>query len=478
MDRVGAQPFQARSSTLVRAREAVLLLLVLVFSATSATALLSSSVTPLAGVAVVAVLGLVVALVIGSSFRSFILGFVLLRPVLDVFKVLGLDEQGLLPAAAAALLLASGVVWLGAQGHAGARLRLSPLSTSFAVFTAVLVVSAVFSDDIGYSSLEVARVSTAVVLLVVLEQLLGSRTDVQRLLAVVFASAAVPLLVGAYQIATGGYATEADGMGRVTGTFVHPNTFGFYLVMVMLMAVATWRTASRRGRTALALLLLVASAELLLTYSRGSWVVLVVGLLVVGLLLERAILVVLPVALAVVLVAVPSVVVRLRDLTQVQSATGTPGNSLFWRFEQWSASLDLVQGRWLTGIGPGMSDVLLRLPPHNDAVRMYTEGGVLGLLAYLGLLATMVATGIGLLRQTRAGGRARGISVGVTAVFAAFIVDSAGANIINQIAIVSYVVVFAAIGIASARLAREAEDEAALAALTDPYAPVVRSWEA
>jgi O-antigen ligase len=402
--------------------------------------------------AVGAVGGLLLLGVAVRRFELFVLGVVIVRPVLDWPKALGLDTRGLLNIGVAGLLVISSFVWLASMGREGRLRRPSGLVVSAVGLLVALTVAATQSPDLSTSGNYVVRTLTAVVLLVTLEQLVRTRAQVRRLFAALMISAAVPLLVGGYQAATGDYSRSADGLGRLTGTFIHPNTFGFYLVMVLATALATFRYVNSVERLGLALLLVVGGVELVMTYSRGSWVAFGVAALVIGLVQTRALLLLLPVGAAAIWTWVPSVVTRVTDLNRQESAIGTPGNSLLWRFDQWGKSLDLVGNHYLTGVGPGMSDSLIELPPHNDVVRVYTEAGTFGLATYVTLLVVLVAAAVGCVRSSRRGGLARSLTVAFLGIAICFVIDSLGANLLGQVVVLMYVFAFAVLARAAAAL--------------------------
>jgi putative inorganic carbon (HCO3(-)) transporter len=377
-----------------------------------------------------------------NSFRYFAYAFILVRPSLDWPKSVGLDAAGLLAVGSAGLLVAASCLWL-VVNSGRATWRPSAIARSALILLATLVLASATSLDRGVSAASLARTTASVVLLVVLERMLVRRADAITLLRLAFASAVVPLLVGAAQIVTGNYVIVSEGVNRATGTFVHPNTFGFYLVMIIVMGVPIYRYLHGTDKRLMTILLLAASVELIFTYSRGGWLTLIIGLTVVGMLQIRWLLAALPLAAGAALLLVPGVSDRLSDLEETESATGTAGNSLFWRFDHWRATLDVVDDRYMTGVGPGVSDLLLRLPPHNDAVRLYVEAGAFGLVAYLGLLGSLLYVARRCLLHAP-GGFSRGVTVGFAALAVAFVVDSAGANLISQIVILTYLFVFAA----------------------------------
>lgn len=396
---------------------------------------------------IAAVLGGLLAVLWLTRFEYFLLAVLVVRPALDISKVGG--GPAVLSSGIAALVVLGALLWLAAQLRAGTLERVSVLGRLLVALLAVMTLSALGSDDQVRSILQVARLAAAVAVFLVIEQMVRTSTDRRRLLLACYASAAVPLVVGLQQLATGSYLKESSGLGRVTGTFLHPNAFGFYLVLLLVMGAAVLRHLDGRARLLVVPVLALGAVELLLSYSRGSWVAVVVGLLVVGVLHVRALLVAVPVGAALVPLVAPSVLTRLADLSQAESINGTPGNSFLWRVDHWAVVLRGARGHELIGLGPGASDFLgdRVLPPHNDFVRMYVETGVLGTTVYVACLVAALVVTVRALRSAPVTGLGRGIAVGACACTLAFGVGSIGGNLISEVVVLLYF--FAFLGLAS-----------------------------
>ena len=165
-------------------------------------------------------------------------------------------------------------------------------------------------------------------------------------------------------------------------------------------------------RLALAVTIAVCGVLLVLTYSRGSWIAFVLGLVLIGILQSRLVFAWLVGGVLVALAALPSVVSRLSDLGAGASVTGSAGNSLTWRLDYWSAVLQLNHANPVTGIGLKGTRFLTdqNKAPHNDFLRAYAETGALGLLAFVLVLVALLAISRRALRArpARSGQRGRG----------------------------------------------------------------------
>ncbi len=403
--------------------------------------------------------GLVVLLLLAyNDFERFIFCLLVVRPVLDLSKgdtgASLTSSSGLLATGFGAILIVTGAIWYAGLTRAGMRRPLSLVSIALMAMMVGSVFSVADSRLPVTSALQVARTLGAIAIFLILEQLLRTREIAVRALVVCGVSAMAPLIVGGLQLGTGGGRSGA-GLQRLTGAFLHPNSFGIFLVIIMVMVMAVLPHLHGRTRLALLALLGLSGLELVFTYSRGSWVTLVVGILVIGALQNRRLLLLFPTGVVAVVFLVPTVRDRLTNLSQGTTISGRAGNSLTWRLEHFQEILSGAHGHVLFGIGPKLTDLLTAggRPPHNDFLRMFTENGVVGLACYVLMFVGMAIIAVRLLRNA-APGLERGIGVGYCGVLVAFLVNSMGANLITQFVILIYVFTLTAVALALGNLAR------------------------
>jgi O-antigen ligase len=221
-----------------------------------------------------------------------------------------------------------------------------------------------------------------------------------------------PALLGFRQIMSGTaqFYGGADLM-RTFGTFVGPSAFGVYLVTILAIFVV--QALTRTGRSRLWPLLIVVSAVVLLvqTFSRSAWVGAIVVILTIGLLKERRLLILLPLAIVVAYVWVPEIALRLQNPL---------GGTYLHRTEIWRGSYET----WLTltspgggflptlmdrlsGLGPGARYLLSYVSvgrtfgTHNDYLALLFDYGIMGLLFYLLMIFTLLFAAYRAWRQSR-----------------------------------------------------------------------------
>ena len=147
--------------------------------------------------------------------------------------------------------------------------------------------------------------------------------------------------------------------------------------------------------------------------------------------------------------------------TATVNANGNTSNSLEWRFSYWATVLPLADKNPITGIGLKMSsfETDQAKEPHNDFLRAYVETGIVGTLAYLALLLSMMIVARQGLRHSGPGFD-RSVAVGFAGCVIAFVLISVVSNVITEVIVLWYYVAFAAAAYAVTRFpASEREPE-------------------
>ena len=404
---------------------------------------------------VVAAGGLGLIFLATYRFEYFVLAILGVRASLDAAKIGSgsIDATG----AISVLFIAAAAVWLLAQ-HADENAPPSataPLMPPLIAFVAAAALGLLISHDPLASAVEWIRLGTIVAIVAVLGRILRDPRMLKLCIVAVLGSAVVPLLVALRQSAHGAGAINAEGLDRIRGTFQHSNPFASYLSLMIALAVSIFPHVSRRWKIALVPYTLACSGLLVLTYTRGAWVALIVALIVIGILQDRRIFFVLLAGLVALALLVPSIGVRLSDLSQQEKVTGAPGNSLVWRFGYWKEVL-AMQTNPLVGIGLKEVDLTSpsEVPPHNDIVRVYVETGIAGLAAYVWLSVVLWIESWRTWRRAP-NGLPRGLAVGAMASLAGVMMLSLVANVITQLVILWYF--FAIVAMAMAASIRDRE---------------------
>ncbi len=235
---------------------------------------------------------------------------------------------------------------------------------------------------------------------------------IRRATDVIMASFILPASFGIYQLATGkGMVRPEFPVPRIFGTFAHPNSFGFYLVLVLGLFLCQ-AIAGNGKRRLVALVGVLATLVLLVgTFTRVAWVGALVVVIVVGVLRMRILLPVLPLVALVVAVLTPAAGVRLSGLLEAGGSLADrvynlwPATLRSWVFATGGESGPfLVLLNRLSGLGPGIGPALSRFGlwsiPHNDYLRVLVEYGIFGLVLFLALTVTLAVVAFRTWRQT------------------------------------------------------------------------------
>ena len=366
----------------------------------------------------------------------------------------------------AAVLLMTGAWVLRAISQPRAVLVTGPLFWAWLALLAALLLSASFTPySLDESLRATLRWGVAFLVWFVAVNTVRQRWQVMALVGCVLAAPAANALLGVYQFVSGNGPPSfriAENLRfiRAYGTIGQPNSFAGYMNMVWPLAVALgwatglpmlWWSATRQSipRIGVGLLLTfiaaITGAALLASFSLGGWIGALVG--VVGLLAAlgwrwavaafggtAALLGVVALGgLRMLPAAISGRVTRLTGMLNFfdpATVTVTPDNfALVERMAQMKAGWLMFLAHPLFGVGPGnytnaYSDVAQapwyasRGHAHNFYLHMAAETGLIGLAAYLALIATTVVLAIRALRLVQ-GRAARGAIIGCCGIIAA-----------------------------------------------------------
>jgi putative inorganic carbon (hco3(-)) transporter len=423
-------------------------------------------------IAVFAGLGLIALGLV--NFENFVLATIVLRSTMDIARpttgnsgsagVGTASASGLDPAGALAVIfILLSYFWFLSRKRAGVR---SPAPSVHRVclilFAVAGFLSVIDSSNMLVSLLEAIRVTAVAVMLAVLEVMLVDREAIKRLIGAIYVSAIVPVGYTMFNVLTHHSQFSSGGFDRYEGTFSQPNPFAIYLTMLIIMGAAIFPHLSSKKKAAMLLLQVCNLIALYYTFTRSAWIAAVVGVVAVAIMGRRRVMLgVMVAALCVSVFAVPTIAQRFADLTQSTSAAGYSSNSLEWRFSYWGDVLPLAAKDPVTGIGLKMSEfeTSQQKEPHNDFLRAYVETGIVGTLAYVALLISMVVVARQSMKHTRPRPRSyeRSIAVGFAGCVIAFVLISIVSNVITEVIVLWYYVAFAAAAYAVTQYRKNAE---------------------
>ncbi len=426
----------------------------------AAGALLGAS-PPYVIIALVALVGFgVLSYFAVFRFELFTLMLLFVRPLLDLGKGrvgTALAEPTLVTGF---MLLAGGSIWLYANRDSIGRYvqPRSPLIPAGAAFLIIALLASIGSAQPLVSLEWAIRVAGGLMVFFVVFRLLSSGLSSGRVISVMFASAVGPMVLAVIGPSIGIQAYHfKDGIRALRSTFFLSNNFAHFLAPLIILAIAfAIRSTGRRQ-----VLAIVGAASMLValvaTVTRGAWVAVIVGVVVLGVMVSRR-LVAATLALSVLsVIFIPPVTARFVDLLPDPSAPRAQ-SSLGWRIDHWQELIGLAGESPILGLGPGMSVVLStsEKAPHNDFVRAYVEMGLIGLIVYVVLVATVLYVVFRAIRFSLTPFE-KTVTLGIAAYSVGFVVASLAENLMG---LLSFLWVYMPLLAISARIAHRSSGPA------------------
>ncbi len=180
---------------------------------------------------------------------------------------------------------------------------------------------------------------------------------------------------------------------RIYSTLENPNVLGEYILLVLPVTIALmWKKRGIFAKVVYGAMAAVAALALILTFSRGCWV---------GIMVSAAIFVTFAAGKlwGLLLIALPIVPMILPEsiINRFTSIGDMKDSSTSYRVYIWMGTLHMLKDFWLTGIGPG-DEAFAQVYPfysyssivaphsHNLFLQIMVIGGVLAIIAFLVLL--------------------------------------------------------------------------------------------
>ena len=195
-----------------------------------------------------------------------------------------------------------------------------------------------------------------------------------------------------------------EGMpGRIYSFFDNPNNFAEILAMLIPLDIALFLGAKTwRGRFWSLAALVPCLISIGATYGRASWIGLAFAVLVMVALENWRLI---PVALVLGVCAIPFLPETIYN--RILTIGNMQDSSTRYRFSIYEATSNLMKDYWYRGVGldpqvmqrvfqtyPTMFDGSYPIHTHNNYLQMWGETGILGLIAYVGVLLYGLKTGV------------------------------------------------------------------------------------
>ncbi len=272
-------------------------------------------------------------------------------------------------------------------------------------FLAIALVSGIFAQDKTGAVMALARYAAYFALAGAVSAVC-LRPGNRRIVSWAVASAtAVTVVQAAVQYVRPGQAVASFGFSdavaaRVIGSFGNPNGYAEYLVVALAIVASLLLTEERMWRWAAGAILAGGMVAFVLTYTRGSWLALLAGVLVASAIVDIRWSLAFAAAGAALLAIVPGGLAR---LTSIFTAKG--GASV--RLPLWRMALQMIELHPATGVGLGgylkaLTAQVLATPAflpvgaegvftaHDSYLMVTAEAGIPGGLAFVWVVLRIV----------------------------------------------------------------------------------------
>jgi O-antigen ligase len=258
----------------------------------------------------------------------------------------------------------------------------------------IATISLLDSSDVPLGARDIAKFSSAYCAYLVIMNARPNAHKLKLLLTLLVASAILPIAIGFFQFthSIGSAGTFRGGL-RIQATFDHANTYGFYLVSVLTAIWGLWNVVSSRVRVWVAVIAVASFVSVFLTLSRNTWAATALVILIVG-WRRRRVLAAAALACGGVFLAMPRLVTAIVILFNPRSGGNNNGNSFIGRLELWKTGIESWRKDPVFGSGWGSTKFEISSLTHNDYIRALSEGGLIGLGAFLLSIGSLVGASI------------------------------------------------------------------------------------
>jgi len=192
-----------------------------------------------------------------------------------------------------------------------------------------------------------------------------------------------------------------DYLRRISSSFVHPNDYGVYLLVVAVISVSyvLSRGSKIREKAAAGVAAVLSIVSLYLTKSRGAWLSFTGAFLVFGAIKSKKILAAFLAILLVIFMMIPyAAQERIFSLTDIESGT------TWERLMLWKGTISMIMVHPVLGFGINTySRNFPKYKPaeypdvrytHNSYLHMASEVGIVGALLFLMFLVTVLLSSL------------------------------------------------------------------------------------
>lgn len=233
---------------------------------------------------------------------------------------------------------------------------------------------------------------------IILQNSVNTRKKLDTLIIFIIISGVIVSLYGIYQYVFGitGDAAWVDAdlfsdiTNRVFSTLGNPNVLSEYLLLVIPFACAQFFASKKWYVKGLFFIFAgIMALCMVLTYSRGGWLALLIAAFIFLILLDRRFILLGILAVIALYFVLPDTVIN--RFTSIGNMSDT---STSYRVSIWLGTLAMLRDYWISGVGPGIGafnkvypaysfNNILAPHSHNLFLQLVCETGVAGLILFI-----------------------------------------------------------------------------------------------
>lgn len=325
---------------------------------------------------------------------------IIIRPTLDIFTNRSLFSIGSHSLNLASFLAVLAILFaLVSLVINFKKISTLPLKKSLLIFILITFFSIFYSTNSVTSLIEWLRILSIFSLFILGFSLIKNPTDLKKIIYIIIFSTLIPGVTAFNQFLTESGMTIIDEgiTNRIFGTFAHPNLFAYYLVIplsLLVFFILKNDDLKEKFNYFPTLFLAPIFVLLLLTYTRGAWLSILIIIFIFGAFRYRKFLAGALLGLILIYFVFPPLHNRVNDLFHFK-----PGSSIIWRINLWKDTLGYSKEKIISGYGIGTAnEVILKKrgaelgspDPHNDYLKITLESGILGIISYLGIILSLI----------------------------------------------------------------------------------------
>lgn len=233
---------------------------------------------------------------------------------------------------------------------------------------------------------DVCRYLSYPILFILVVNVFKTEEQIKKLLLTLVLSG-IPVLLGVLIINCVLHIYVGVHGGRVQGPFLHPNVLAYFMVRTIVLTIPVYFAVKKKKYKVLLLLYaLLCLAVLLLTYTRGAWLIFIGIMMMYGAFRYRRFVLIIPVIVAIAWFSIPAVQDRMSDFLLTEKGSAS---SYLSRLRVHEALTGAFYEKPITGHGLRSSAYIaasvteMYIIAHNDFLMLAVETGVIGLSLYI-----------------------------------------------------------------------------------------------